>query len=275
MRSIVSVLDRLVQAVLMAASVTLLTAGLLSFAPSTFGDWQTPEPSVVAGDPLLTVAPGTSPSESPTSPPPGLSFSLAPGATPTQIATPTATGTPEPTPTGGLGPTGTPDYPNRGYATRIRIPSLGIDLPIVSGDLIVPGNRDFYPLCDVAMFMPQFVQPGESGATYIYAHAQRGMFAPLLRSSQLDNGSGMVGALIEVYTSDNKLHVYELYQVKRHATDLSLASPAPGEHMLVLQTSEGPSGTVPKLQVAARPLSVVPADLGEANPPANPRVCLP
>ena len=71
----------------------------------------------------------------------------------------------------------------------------------------------------------------------------------------------MIGALVEVYTSDNKLHLYEIYRVKRHATDLSLARGSPGEQMLVLQTSEGVAGTVPKLQVAARPVSVV--DVGE------------
>ena len=234
-------------ALLMATSVALLAAGLLSFSSPAFGDWQTPEPSLFAGDPLLTPRPAVErPSEGP-----------------------------KPTRTNPALPTGTPADQESGYPTRIRIPSLRIDLPVVAGDLVVPGNQDLYPLCDVAMFMREFVQPGQAGATYIYAHAQRGMFAPLLRASELDNGAGMVGALIEVYTSDNQLHLYELYRVKRHATDLSLADPPPGEHMLVLQTSEGPSGTIPKLQVAARPLSVVPADRDEAQPPANPRVCLP
>ncbi len=161
------------------------------------------------------------------------------------------------------------------HASRIRIPSLQIDLPVVSGDIVVPGNVDLYPLCDVAMFSPVFVQPGEEGATYIYAHAQRGMFAPVLKASQVNDGASMIGALIEVYTSDNQLHLYELYRVKRHATDLSLANPPLGTHMLVLQTSEGVSGTIPKLQVAARPLSVVPADPVVANPTPVPRVCLP
>jgi hypothetical protein len=145
----------------------------------------------------------------------------------------------------------------------------------VAGNLVVPGNRDFYPLCDVAMYMSEYVQPGEVGATYIYAHAQRGMFAPLLRGSEVNDGAAMVGALIEVYTSNDMLHLYELYVVKRHATDLSLANPPPGGHMLVLQTSEGPAGTIPKLQVAARPLSVVPASDADANPQPQPRVCLP
>ncbi|MEX2546443.1 MAG: sortase [Chloroflexota bacterium] len=296
MKSFVTVFDRLLPALLMASSVTLLTAGLLSYAPSAFGDWQTPEP-VLDGDPLLTPPPDTS--GRPTtdaSADPGTSATPAAGETPTTTPTPvdltptpSLTTDPNATPTssetapptfipGQTNPPGTKPTPRpqgRGFATRIRIPSLHIDLPVVAGDLIVPGNRDFYPLCDVAMFMREYVQPGETGATYIYAHAQRGMFAPLLKASQVNNGASMVGALIEVYTSDNKLHLYELYRVKRHATDLSLANAPAGAHMLVLQTSEGVSGTIPKLQVAARPLSVVPASASDANPRPRPRLCLP
>jgi hypothetical protein len=160
-------------------------------------------------------------------------------------------------------------------ATRIRVPSLSIDLPIVAGDLEVAGNVDFYPLCDVAMYLPDFAQPGEEGATYIYAHAQQGMFAPLLKASLVRDGEAMVGSLVEIYTSDNKLYLYELYRVKRHAADLSLAEAPPGEQLLVLQTSEGPAGTVPKLQLAARPISVAAVASNEANPEPEPRVCLP
>jgi hypothetical protein len=156
------------------------------------------------------------------------------------------------------------------------IRSLNIDLPVVPGDLVVRGNKNFYPLCDVAMYLPSFVQPGQPGSTYIYGHAQRGMFAPLLKNSQINDGAAMIGALVEVYTSDDMLHLYELYRVKRHALDLGLAlNLEPGEHRLVLQTSEGVTGTVPKLQVAARPLSTVPASHAEAVPTPHPRVCLP
>ncbi len=273
MKRLVTVFDRLLPALLMASSVTLLTAGLLSYAPSAFGDWQTPEP-ILDGDPLLTppdASGGPTPDAS-TDPSATQGVHETPGASPS--LTPVDL-TPTPSPTNPPRPTTTPIPNRRAFATRIRIPSLHIDLPVVAGDLIVPGNRDFYPLCDVAMFMREYVQPGEVGATYIYAHAQRGMFAPLLKASQVNNGASMVGALIEVYTSNNKLHLYELYRVKRHATDLSLVNAPAGAHMLVLQTSEGVSGTIPKLQVAARPLSVVPANASEANPRPRPRVCLP
>jgi hypothetical protein len=277
MRPIGTIFDRLAPALLMATSVTLLTAGLLSYAPSTFGDWRTPDPDLIGGYPLLTNTPVATPSGATPQPHVTIYPSSHPSKAPRSPAgSPThATPTPPVPPIRTPGPTPTPQTGQVGLASRIRIPSLGIDLPVVANDLVVPGNRDNYPLCDVAMFMRDYVQPGQSGATYIYAHAQRGMFAPLLKASEIADGATLVGALIEVYTSDNVLHLYELYKVKRHATDLSLANPPPGEHMLVLQTSEGPSGTVPKLQVAARPLSVVPATPAEANPPPHPRVCLP
>jgi hypothetical protein len=85
----------------------------------------------------------------------------------------------------------------------------------------------------------------------------------------------MIGALVQVYTSDNMLHMYEITLVKRHATDLSITRIGPGVHQLVLQTSEGWSGHPQKLQVAARPLTVLPASPAKANPVPHPRVCLP
>lgn len=252
MRLLNNLMNRALPALLMASSVTLLTAGLLSYAPSAFGDRHTPEPEIAAGDPLLQPTP--SPIGRPT-------------PTPVELTSPTPSQPPFATPS--------PGTPAVGIASRIRIPSLDIDLPIVASDLVVPGNLDLYPLCDVATFMRGFVQPGQEGTTYIYGHAQREMFAPLLKASLTDNGASMIGALVEVYTSDNELHLYEISLVKRHATDLSLAIAPAGEHQLVLQTSEGPSGTVPKLQILARPLSVVPTSAAEANPEPHPRVCLP
>jgi sortase (surface protein transpeptidase) len=175
----------------------------------------------------------------------------------------------------GAGPASSSTPAERAFASRIVIPSLHIDLPVVAGDLAVPGNVGDYPLCDVAMYLPEYVQPGEAGTTYIYAHAQRGMFAPLLKASLTNDGAALIGSLVEVYTSDDVLHLYELTQVKRHATDLSITDIPAGDQQLVLQTSEGVSGTIPKLQVAAQPVSVLPASAADANPTPHPRVCLP
>ena len=281
MHFIARVADRLVPALLLAGGVTLLMAGLLSFAPPTLGDPQAPPGSPGAGDPALTPdvsqptqSPTAAPSLSPRDPvyPPYL-----PGSTP---YSPTEEPFPSIRPSSPLPGEATPlpgsTIPADGRPTRIAIPSLRIDLPIVPGDLIVPRNPDFYPLCDVAQYMKEFADPGGEGSTYVYAHAQSGMFLPMLRASLRDGGAEMIGALIEVYTSDARLHLYEIFRVKRHATDLSLANNVEeGEHRLVLQTSEGPEGTVPKLQLAARPIGVVPATVAEAMPPPEPRVCAP
>ncbi|MEX2548219.1 MAG: sortase [Chloroflexota bacterium] len=162
-----------------------------------------------------------------------------------------------------------------GRATRVAIPRLGVDLPVVSEEMTVPGNEPGYPLCDVAQYLEEFEDPGQPGTTYIYAHARTGMFAPLLAASLIEDGRSLLGLEALLYTSDARLHTYRIFLVKRHATDLSLARDVPpGERRLVLQTSEGPRGTFPILQVAARLVSTVAADLNDAHPVAHPRACL-
>lgn len=159
-------------------------------------------------------------------------------------------------------------------ATRVVLPSLGIDLPVVSSDLKVPGNPPRYPLCDVAQYLRSFGQPGEGRTTYLYAHARRGMFLALLLGSLREDGAGMLGALVEVHTTGPRTYVYQISEVKRHATDLSLARDVkPGEERLVLQTSEGPSGTVTKLQVAARLVESRASAESTNAPLPRPRVC--
>ena len=48
---------------------------------------------------------------------------------------------------------------------------------------------------------------------------------------------------------------------------------APGARQLVLQTSEGPRGTVPKLQVLAVFQDVLPASATDSHPKPHPRAC--
>ena len=310
MKVVIWLLDRFVPTLLVGASAALLAVGVLSYTASAFGQWQTPEPTV-GGDPLFeTSGPdggvaGASgdPSGSgdlPSAPPTPL-VTLAPGATPSpapsllptdgptdqppQTYLPTATpptgGPTEPpsspgpgaTPRPSSGPAPTPVQAGNAVPTRIVIPSLDIDLPVVAGDLDVPGNEGHYPLCDVAMYMVGFANPGQPGTTYIYGHAQAGMFAPLLRASKYNDGASMIGALVQVYTNDSKLHLYEIKLVKRHATDLSITNIPAGVHQLVLQTSEGWQGYMPKLQVAAKPLTVLSASYRDAHPTPHPRVC--
>jgi len=271
----------------MAVGVVLVLIGLLSLhvAPATGEQPRTSSRPAAEepGSPLDT--PGASASRGSDQPP--VIATLPPASSPTLPSAPPATLEPSasfppssrsPSPTISGPPSARPTLPSGEdvVASRVRVPSLRIDLPVVSGDLQVAGNRGNYPLCDVAQFLTAegFVQPSEAGTTYLYAHAREGMFLSLLEASQRDNGRQMLGALVQVYTGDGRVFLYEIFQVKRHATDFSLALELPeGEQRLVLQTSEGPSGTIPKLQVAARLLNITQVSGAVANPPAQPRAC--
>jgi hypothetical protein len=230
-------LDRLVvrvlPALLTAAGVTALAAGLLTYTGLAVGVEPSPPASPAAvPSPAASLAPPASPSvEVPPSPSP------APSSAPADRV-----------------------------ATRVVIPALGIDLPIVKP---VPNA---YPLCNVAMYLSALGQPGQGRATYLYAHARTGMFLPLLEQSRIDGGSHMLGMLVQVYTSDDQLFLYEIAKVLPHQLTLQAAIDATTEQ-LWLQTSEGPKGTVPKLQVLALPLSSGPADPAAAHPTPHPLVC--
>jgi hypothetical protein len=241
-------LGRLLPALITAGGVTLVAAGLLSYtAPPTAGEAPTPTATLVAASPTQTASPSSSGS------PPGTLPPVTPSASPGVQA----------------------------VASRVVVVRSGIDLPVVASDLHVPGNNGQYPLCDVAQYLDpagelvELGQPGHPGlTTYIYGHARTGMFLPLLEASSRNDGQELIGALVQVYTSDDKVYLYEIFQVKRHALDFSLATTVPAdEQRLVLQTSEGPKGTIPKLQVAARLLNVQAASPEEARPTPKPRAC--
>jgi hypothetical protein len=228
---------RIVPALLTAAGVAFLAAGLLSVAgPAT-------------GDPLV----------SPPASPVGAS-----------------TASPEPLitlpPLGSGGPSSSaPSFPPGRHATRVRIAALGIDLPVIK-----PGSATQHPLCDVAMYFvdPRLGQPGEGRATYLYAHAQAGMFLPLLDASKVSNGKRLYGLVVEVWTSDSQRFQYVITHVLRHV-QVATAFVAPfavTSEQLWLQTSEG-IGPQPKLQIVAEPLTAASADPSEAHPVPHPRVC--
>ncbi|HEY4227494.1 MAG TPA: hypothetical protein VGM49_04080 [Candidatus Limnocylindrales bacterium] len=163
---------------------------------------------------------------------------------------------------------GAPTFPPDRVATRVVIRRLGIDLPV----MLQTDNYGVFPLCDVALYQPIMGQPGEGRATYIYAHAREGMFLPLLTASEKNNGQALVGATVEVYTSDDWRFVYTISQFRRHSTSLEDAINTKTEQ-LWLQTSEGPHGTIPKLQVVAVYLSSDKTDAVAAHPAAHPRIC--
>jgi hypothetical protein len=224
---------RLLPALLTAGGVTLLAAGLLTYTVP------------VAAEPIET------PTPAPTA---------AAVATPSPLITLPPLGSATPAP-----PTPSPD-PDR-VATRVRIQGLDIDLAIVKG----PAG---YPWCDVAMYLTdtqvpsRLGQPGQGRATYLFAHARPGMFEPLLKTK----AAGLRGNVVEVWTSDDQLFLYEITEVRRGQTTLNDALGATTEQ-LWLQTSEGPKGTPGKTQVIAMPLDSGPADPADAHPKAKPRSC--
>ena len=122
------------------------------------------------------------------------------------------------------------------------------------------------------MYIDSLYQAGEGRATYIYAHARTGMFLPLLLASQRNNGERMLGMTVDVYTSDSWRYVYTVTEVRRHTRSLDDAFSTTTER-LWMQTSEGPAGTIPKLQVVADFLTATPTDFKDAHPKPHPVIC--
>ncbi|HEX2754305.1 MAG TPA: hypothetical protein VHM48_02520, partial [Candidatus Limnocylindrales bacterium] len=224
--------SRLLPALLTAAGVTLLAAGLLHY-----------------GGPADARPAGASPSPSNVAvlPTPGF---IVPSLPPID-------GSPR--------PSVAPSPAANRVATRVVIDELGIDLPIIAQ----PNPR--YPSCNVAMYYqdPRLGQPGSGRSIYLYAHARTGMFGPLYERAILGRGGGrksLIGLPVEVYTSDDQRYVYTITGVRpnvkadSHFLDGPLAVKA---ETLWLQTSTGPNASYPKLQVVAQPLGVVPASHAE------------
>jgi sortase (surface protein transpeptidase) len=200
---------------------------------------------------------------------PASGFAL-PSGTPFVEVTPTPGGSVEPT----NEPSPTPGVQTKvPVASRVVVPALGIDLPVVA-QTYGPGHGSF-PLCDVAQYLEQFAQPSQAGTTYIYGHARAGMFGPLFFTWQRDKGKSIVGDLVQVYTKDDKVYLYEVFKViTSHTFDLARSVP-PGEHWVILQTSTGPTATPPRLMVAAKLLNIADTTHAAANPTPHARDCRP
>ena len=158
-------------------------------------------------------------------------------------------------------------------ATRVTVPALGIDLPVVTS----PPNEQF-PLCNAAEYLTldkPLAYPGLPQATYLYAHARASMFLALLTQSQVNNGKAMIGMWVEVYTDDNQRHVYQISQVLRHVSGSAALDTAANAKtdQLWLQTSEGPLESSTKLQIVAQPVGVIAAAPADAHPPGKGNVC--
>jgi hypothetical protein len=165
-------------------------------------------------------------------------------------------------------PTLLPEAVRNRVPTRVRIPDLAIDLPVI----VPPSDPGHYPYCNVAEFLPTMSRPGRPGTTFIYAHARRGMFLPILEASRVRDGRSMLGISIDVYTDDDRRFTYEVAEVRRHVTSLESAylETAP---QLILQTSEGPHGTPGKTMLVATPTGETAADPDDSHPTAAPIAC--
>jgi hypothetical protein len=159
------------------------------------------------------------------------------------------------------------------HATRVRVPaqgvmSRGIDLAVIRGN-------SGYPLCNVALYNGALSQPREPSdwASFIFAHARTGMFLPLLKEWQQNKGSQLIGKLVYVYTSDNKMHTYRITSlVTGLQTQMNKVYSA-GQDKLWLQTSTGPNHTYPKLFVKSEWVSTVSVSHAAAHPTPHPKVC--
>ncbi len=235
--------DRILPAVMTAAGVTLIAAGLLSYSGRTSAaadPSDSPEPTIVAVDP---------------------GSSLGFPSLPPLVVSPSATDMPS--------PSASPN--SKRVATRVVVEALGIDLPIVRPR----GSSATYPQCNVAMYIQELAQPGHGLATYLYAHARDGMFGPIYeRAIQKKSGGpkSMIGMIVQVYTSDDQLYEYEVTEVRLHQLTLDDALHATTEE-LWLQTSEGPKGTPGKTQLLALPLITLPANHKAAHPAPHPVNC--
>jgi len=143
------------------------------------------------------------------------------------------------------------------HATRVAIPAYNIDLPVVR----TPSG---YPYCNVAMYMGALSQPTEPGVTFIFAHARKGMFLPLLKQWQLNKGVNLIGKKVYVYASNNKVHTYQIYQVRTMNSIQSAVGTTAEE--LWLQTSTGLHGTVAKLVVKAHRIATASTTYAAAHP---------
>lgn len=229
------------------AVVALLAVALLAGCAAT-----PPAPA-----PIATLAPLSAPTPSPEPTPVGPR--LGP---PRPSVAPTPSASPSPAPGQATGPAGRP--------TRVAIPALDIDLPVVS-----PPRNSTWPLCDVAEYFlpPTFQHPGAGGVTYLFAHAQKGMFLPILLSSRRNNGGAIKGKTVTVWTARNHRYTYRITQVRRFQKTLDWAFGLP-PNSLVLQTSENQFRSGTKVMLVARQVGTPTLEpLGEARPPADPRVC--
>lgn len=126
---------------------------------------------------------------------------------------------------------------------RVRVPRLGIDLPLLHGDT----GRDVVlrsTPSGAAFLLPSTDPPGSGGNSYIYAHARPGMFLSLWEVR--------LGDVVEVTESSGQVRRYAVTEIHAHVvpTDVRYTQPTDDER-ITLQTSTGPRDTDPRFIVVA------------------------
>jgi len=128
---------------------------------------------------------------------------------------------------------------------RVQIPRLGIDLPILEGDVerdtVLQQTPENY-----AFHLPGTATPGSGLNSYFYAHARRGMFITLWNAA--------VGDVVWISTPDGRALRYLVTEIHPRVPpdDVSWALATPPER-LTLQTSTGPNPGDPRFVVIAQP----------------------
>jgi LPXTG-site transpeptidase (sortase) family protein len=104
---------------------------------------------------------------------------------------------------------------------RVKVPELGIDLPIVEGD----GYNA--PLFEAAHY-PGTKWPGQGGRSVLYAHARAGMFGPLF--------SARPGEHVQIASPDGSVRTYAIsqYFARWPVTDLSWLRPTDHEQVVLI-----------------------------------------
>jgi LPXTG-site transpeptidase (sortase) family protein len=163
-----------------------------------------------------------------------------PSGSPVATATPVASAAApavSTTPDAAVGPI--PD----GY--RIRLPRLGIDLPIAEGDVerdvVVQQTPEHF-----AFHFPGTAIPGTIGNSYIYAHARQGMFLSLWNARVGDQVTVTTPLGVELKFVVTEVHP----RVPPADTSWLQAS---RDERLTLQTSTGPNREDPRFVVIAAP----------------------
>jgi len=106
---------------------------------------------------------------------------------------------------------------------QITIPSIGIDIPIESGEIKDGVWQISY---DKATFLVTSARPGTNGNTVIYGHNKKVLFGNLPYLS--------LGQKIYVKTADGVIHVYEAYQKDFvDAGRVDLVSPTTNEELTI------------------------------------------